>query len=189
MLAYVHTKIVFVKVFATNVVLTQLPAKHIRVGTGAKGINHKANTIPLLLRLRIFNASSQLMCKSFSSVNLQTCANIKSSATHLLSLMSTHLQIPSSVSSNPWPIHKQLLTSYMPRSMTHCLLKQLISLNEICSAQNLLGSMQTARIYSAFFNIQASAWVSVPLFKEFYYCIYPARVRVHTQTANALQGF
>ena len=123
-------QVCFFIVFITTVILIQLTAKHLYESTVAR-VSTVKQTTPLLLRLRMLDFSSQLMCKSSSSVNLQTCANTcyASSISHLNS------------SANPLRLsaHKP-----WPRPMPHCLLKHLSSLNEICATQNLLRRMQHA---------------------------------------------
>ena len=69
-----HFCIVKSPVFTISVILVQVTVKHLCESTGAR-ISTIKHTMRLLLRLRIFDFSSQLMCKSSSKISVQTRAN------------------------------------------------------------------------------------------------------------------
>ena len=117
---------------------------------------------PYLFCFAYTDLSSQLMCKSSSSVNLQTGGNTKISATHPSSLISSHLQIPfvcqlTNLSQN------QNVCSHQ-YALTNALLsaKRTIYLNKICSAQSLLDSVQKL-VFAVFYQCPR---VGAELFKS-----------------------
>ena len=87
-----------------------------------------------------------------------------SSATHLPSLISTHLQIPFACQLANLGQYQNICSHLICIDQCHTLPKQLFSLNEICSAQNLLGRMQNTGIYGVFFQYPR---VGVDLLKSF----------------------
>ena len=151
----------FFIVFITNVILVQLTVSHLCESTGTR-VSTIKQSMPLLLRLRIFDLSSQLMCKSSLSVNLQTCANTcyASSISHLNSFANPlHLS-----ARKPWPIPTKT-----PAHILYALTNATLSAKTTnFPERNLCCTKPTRReqhtgiytgSYSVFFNIQGLACI------------------------------
>ena len=148
-------------VFIANVILAQLTVKHASVRVPAQV--YQTN-----------EGQPYLFCFAYtcSISHLNGCANPRRLSTYkpvaipknLLppSLIPTHLQIPFHLSAHtPWPIPKHLLTPQMPSPMPRCLPKEQVSLDKVCSAQNLLNSVQHSGMCSVV--LISKGWCGVAL--------------------------
>ena len=129
-------------VFVTNDILPQLTVKHLCEGTGQGYQNKSNNTSSALFAHLRFSISTDTCANILRPVNLQTCANTKTFATHLPSLMLTYLQV--SLACQLTNIGQCKTFAHTLHDTLHALTNTTLSakrtnfLNEISSVQSLL---------------------------------------------------